>query len=228
MKQIFLTIILTALFCLPIFAQTDSCVKIESEGGANVFTTDEPARFRAVSSKEISTIGAKYIWKLSAGKITSGENTDSILIDLKESGGRAITATVETEGVAGICPKTASFTFEVVSGIHCDRPVENWGNNLKTNAIKARLDNVALTLTTNPDYIGYVISVRGESETFEKVQSRLKQWKKYLIESRGVSTEQIVFVLVLKDEKTVYENQVQIVSKKESFLENQNNYVIID
>ena len=226
MKRILHLVILTIAFVFPIYSQTQSCVKIESENGANVFRMGDPARLRAIVNKELSTIGAKYVWKLSAGKIVSGENTDSILLDLKVNGSETITATVKVEGISGLCSKSASFTFEV-EGFVCQLPLDYFSNNLTLSAAKARLDNVAVTLLNNPGYIAYVTSIYDKNETFEKAQNRLKKWKSYLIKT-GVLTDNVVFVLLSENQQTGGRTIIQVADRSVKILPTEGNYIIID
>lgn len=229
MEQIFLIAILTITFCLPIFAQSDSCVTIESEGGAKVFVSNEPARLNAVFNKEISTIGAKYNWKLSAGKIISGENTDSILINLKDSGGQTITATVEFEGVAGLCSKTAAFTFDVAR-LPPMCSFDRWGN-LTQNAVRARLDNLAVSLSEtvreDSSFDGYITYTRSKNESVEDATTILKRMKRYLVKERGIPSDKIVLILFEIEENTS-STEIWIFSKKSKENPFYHRYILID
>lgn len=230
MKQILIIAVLTIFFYLPIFAQTDSCVKIESEGGANVFSTYDTTRLKAVVSKEISTIGAKFIWKLSTGKIVSGENTDSILIDFNESGGQTIRATVEIHDIPGLCPKTASFTFDVVQ----PPPMcsfDRFGSDLKWLAILARLDNLAISLSetirSDSSFDAYLGRRRGKNESIEAATSQLKRMKRYLMKERGIPADKIVLFL-FEGEENVSSTEIWIFSKKSKQNPFPKRYILID
>ena len=54
---------------------------------------------------------AKYIWKLSAGKIIEGQGTLTIKVDAE--GAKEIRATLEVEGMCDECPRTAEFTTKI-------------------------------------------------------------------------------------------------------------------
>jgi hypothetical protein len=52
---------------------------------------------------------AKYVWTVSAGRITSGQGTTAITVEVR--GTRTVTATIEVIGFPGPCQNTASCTI---------------------------------------------------------------------------------------------------------------------
>lgn len=229
MKQVFLLAFLTITFCSQIYAQIESCVKIESEKGANVFIEGESVRLSAIVNQEFSTIGAKYVWKLSAGKIISGENTNSILIDLNGSGGGTIRVTVEVDIISGLCPKTASFNFDVAQ-LPPMCSFESWGN-LTWNATRARLDNFAVslseTLRNNSSFDGYIARTRSKNESIEDATRHLKRMKRYLVKEREISPDKIILIL-LETEQNASSTELWIFPKDSKQTPLPERYILID
>jgi hypothetical protein len=70
----------------------------------------EPVTFTATGSDE-----ATYNWSVSAGTITSGQGTSTIVVDTSGLAGQSVTATVSLGGLDPSCSATASATVTIAS-----------------------------------------------------------------------------------------------------------------
>ena len=129
-----------------------------------------------------------YSWSVSAGTITSGQNTSSITVNA--SAGQTITATVDLGGLDPNCPKTFSCTTSIKAPpLEC-RKFDEYGN-IRFNDEKARLDNFAIQLQNEPSSRGYIIAY-GTCDA-EGV-TRGNRAKDYLVNTRGIDASRIEVV----------------------------------
>src|ERR1044072_7128731 len=117
MKQLIFISILILTFCSSAFPQMEnsSCAKIEVTGGGQVRTgTDMP--FTANVTGITNTPYLEYEWNISAGTISSGLGTPSIVIDTTGlPNGMKIKAVVKIKGLGENCPDTASGTGSTIT-----------------------------------------------------------------------------------------------------------------
>ena len=183
---------------------------------------------KAVVNKEIATIGAKFKWKLSAGKIADGENTDSITIDSQELDGEII-VTVEIEGIAALCQKSASFSFNVAPiGIIDVRVVDSFISNDKWERTLVRLDSFASELLNDQDYVANIISYKGKDDNFEKIKAHLLKIKKYLIVKRKVPAGRIILFLSEGNDEDDSRTELYLFPKGDDYFTSNKNVTIIN
>jgi hypothetical protein len=84
----------------------DIRVDCHEAGGAVV-------RFTAKVNQGVPIAKITFNWKVSSGKITSGQGTPSISVDTRGLEGKSFTATVEARGVLAECPNKASCSTRV-------------------------------------------------------------------------------------------------------------------
>jgi hypothetical protein len=141
-----------------------------------------------------------YNWSVSAGTISSGQGTSSIMVDTAGLGGQTVTATVELGGLEPSCSRTASCT----TGVRAPNPpsvkFDEYGD-IRFNDEKARLDNYAIQLQNAPGAQGHIIgygTCSGDglcSHTSCIVaQKRIERAKEYLVNTRGIDAGRIVTV----------------------------------
>ena len=63
-----------------------------------------------------ANVKATYTWSVSAGKITGGQGTSMITLDVSDVTGGSITATVSIGGHDAACVNTASCTTRTAGG----------------------------------------------------------------------------------------------------------------
>ena len=65
-----------------------------------------------------------------------------------------------------------------VSGLRdarADEPFDSYNTNISWNEERARLENFAIFLKRNPDYVGGVYVFPGKTETVKKARTRIKR-----------------------------------------------------
>ena len=150
----------------------------------------QPATFTANLTQGTPAISETYHWKISAGTITSGQGTSSIVVDTVGTGGASITATVEVSGdIDPSCNRTASCTVAVRPMI-IGCPLNSYGD-IRFNDEKARLDNYAIQLQNTPTDRGVII---GYGSCEGEALARLKRAKNYLVKTRGIEATRIDIV----------------------------------
>ncbi|MBA2527083.1 MAG: PKD domain-containing protein [Pyrinomonadaceae bacterium] len=132
-----------------------------------------------------------YNWSVSAGTITSGQNTSSITVDTANIGGQTVTATVELGGVAPECSRTNSCSTSVIVPVTVTPTRFDEYGDIRFNDEKARLDNYAIQLQNQTGSQGYIIAYgacEGEG------QARADRAKNYLVNTRGIEAGRITTV----------------------------------
>src|SRR5213076_974309 len=92
-------------------------------------------------------------WTITAGRITSGQGTASITVDTAGLAGQTIRATLDVGGYGMPCP--ASCTVSIPIEVKPRKFDEYY--DIARNDEKARLDNFAIQLQTEPGSQGYII-----------------------------------------------------------------------
>ncbi len=154
------------------------CATLSVSGPSGVTSPGTPMTFTANLSKGDSVT---YNWTVSAGTITSGQGTASIMVDTTGLEGSNVTATVELGGLeAGCnCPSTASETAGVA-----DKPGSNLTDEfgpLKDDDVKARVDNFYIQLNNDPTAQGYIINYGTAAEIKRRKAQLMKaiNFRKY-------------------------------------------------
>lgn len=173
MKQIIFISILTLFFSFSVFAQNTNslCAKIQVVGGG-VIQPGESMNFTANVTGTTKNSTLEYEWKVSSGKIASGQGTSSIIIDTTGLEDINITAEVKIKGFYDNCVSAASETGSVAPKlIGC--AFDQFGKKL-TNEVKARIQNLYVELGNNLNSQGYIINYG----TDEEMANREKQIQK--------------------------------------------------
>lgn len=145
-----------------------------------------------VNGRLDASVKLKYIWTVSAGTISKGQDTPSITLDISGlSDNEAITATVEVEGLPGGCPAKASCTLPVL--IRCIKPFDVYGP-IDSEDEAARLDNFAIQLMEEPVSEGCIIAYGGRFGRAGEALVRAERARKYLSEKRDVARDRIIVV----------------------------------
>jgi hypothetical protein len=131
-----------------------------------------------------------YNWSVSAGTITSGQGTSSIVVDTAGLGGQTVTATVDVSGLDPSCSRTASCSTSVKALIIPPSKFDEYGN-IKFNDEKARLDNYAIQLQNAPGSMGYIIAY---GTCAGEAQARADRAKDYLVNTRGIDAGRLTTV----------------------------------
>jgi hypothetical protein len=193
-RSIFVALVFALLVACSTSAQTtEKCSIVSVEGPAKEVDAGNPIVFTAhlTSNVPVSKPGIK--WKVSAGTITSGEDSFSITVDTAGLGGQSITATVEVGNVPTTCLTVASYNVEVTPGINCGLAFDEYGD-IKFADEKARLDNFAIQLLNSPTEAGYIIAYAGKRTFKHEAAYHLRRAKNYLVSVRRVDPT-LIFTL---------------------------------
>lgn len=148
---------------------------------------NQPVTFSANIAGTLTSI-AGYNWTVSAGRIISGQGTPSITVDIAGLAGQTVRADVDVRGFNMPCPASCSVSVPVPIR---PRKFDEFPD-IAFNDAKARLDNFAIQLQSEPSAKGYIIvhpSTRARSGEAEK---RARRMNDYLINTRGIDSSRIV------------------------------------
>jgi hypothetical protein len=161
---------------------TMSCPDVQQAGA--------PITFTASMSGGTPGVTPVYNWKVSPGKILSGQGTQTITVDTSGLAGQPISATVEVAG------------YNLECRASCQSSVPAPPNPTKFDEIgeiqrddeKARLDVFAIELQNSPGAQGYVIAYGGRNKRYGTGRQRGDRAKDYLTRTRGIDASRVVVV----------------------------------
>lgn len=156
----------------------------------DVVDVGAPLTFTASVSGGTPGVTPLYRWRVSAGRIVSGQGTPTITVDTANLAGQPITATVEVEG------------YELECNASCQSAVPAPPEPVKTDEFgeiarddeKARLDNFAIELQNSPNAQGHIIGYGGRQARRGDGRTRADRARDYLVQTRGLSASRIVTV----------------------------------
>ena len=129
-----------------------SCPEIRVAGDGFQLEKDKPLKF-SVNVKGGEVTGEQdFQWKISDGKIISGQGTNRIEIDLSEADVKRITASVQVKGYAPECNNHAYSTTKVGAFPY---KLDDFEYNY--SYMIANLDYLMIHLQNEPTFSGYVI-----------------------------------------------------------------------
>lgn len=177
----FASVAVIVLDCPPPPPAPPSCpeVKVSCPDHA---TEKAPITFTATLSGGTAGIVPTYNWRVSSGHIISGQGTQSITVDTAGLAGQTIAATVDVVGFGVPCPASCSASL----------PIEETSKkfdeyyDITRNDEKARLDNYAVELQSEPGRQGYIIVYPKLKARSNEAQERAERISDYLINSRGI------------------------------------------
>jgi PKD domain len=150
-----------------------------------------PITFTANVSGGDSSVTPTFNWTVSAGTISSGQGTSSIMVDTTGVSG-TVTATVDVGGYGRECSTSNSCTTSLPPEAKA-RKIDEYGN-IRFNDEKARLDNFAIELQNDPTAQGYLVCYGGRRGRTGEAQRRCDRAKDYLVTTRGITADRIVTV----------------------------------
>ena len=162
------------------------CGIVDIDGPAYV-SSGEPLVFKV---KVNNTAKPEFKWSVSAGTIIKGQGTDEITVDTNGLVSTDVIATVELTDAPSGCKNSASKTTQIIIVDFIGR-FDEYGD-LKFEDEKARLDNFAIQLSSDPQLIGIILMVAGQ-KTFEReAAERLDRVRSYLVNVRGIESSRII------------------------------------
>jgi hypothetical protein len=153
--------------------------------------TSSTVTFTATVSGVPANITPVYNWSVSAGTIVNGQGTRTIQVETGGMAGQAIRATLDVGGFNLTCAATCTVQVPLLP-LYPTKFDEF--PNIKFDDEKARLDNYAIQLQSDPRSQGYIIIYPGARDRQGDAQRRTSRARDYLINTRGIDAGRI-FVL---------------------------------
>jgi hypothetical protein len=152
---------------------------------------DRPITFSANLAGGSGTVNPTYSWKISAGSIIKGQGTTSITVDTKGLAGQTIQADFVMGGYPQECPASCIVQIPVPKSVA--KKFDEFPD-IPRNDEKARLDNFAVQLQTDPTATAYVVVHPGQKSQPGLAQKRIKRIVDYLVNSRGLDARRIMTI----------------------------------
>jgi hypothetical protein len=174
-----------SLLRLPIPTPT-SCPQVNVTCPTDPVKPGTPLTFTANISGGDPDVTPTFKWTVSAGTITSGQDTSLITVD---AAALSVTAAVEVGGYEPACPMSSSCTV-TTDYPPVPRKVDEYGD-IAVGDEKARLDNFAVELQNDPTAQGYLICYGGRRGARGAALRRCDRAKNFLVISRGIDAWRI-------------------------------------
>jgi hypothetical protein len=150
-----------------------------------------PATFTATISGGSAGITPTYNWTVSAGRIISGQGTPTISVDTTGLAGQSIRANLDVGGYGMRCPASCATSIPIVN----KRQKFDEYYDIARNDEKARLDNYAIQLQSEPSSQAYVIVYPSRRARSNDAQARGQRISDYLVNSRGIDSHRVVITM---------------------------------
>src|SRR2546423_2457119 len=171
-----------------------SCPDAATENAAVTFTAN-------ISGGSGNIAPPSYNWTISNGRIISGQGTQSITVDTTGLAGQTIRATVDVSGYGAPCSANCSVSVPIEITSHKFDEYYDIAHNDE----KARLDNYAIQLQSEPGSKGYVIVHPKRGVSRSVAASRADRIKDYLVNSRGIDQSRFEVVIGPERENWLFE-----------------------
>ncbi len=172
---------------------TVSCPEAGSENA--------PVTFTVAITGGTPNIIPGYNWTISAGKIISGQGTPSITVDTGGLAGQTVRASVDVTGFGTPCPASCSVSIPIINK---PRKFDEY-YDIARNDEKARLDNYAIQLQSEPGSQGYIIVYPSRRAGSNDAQARVQRITDYLVNSRGIDSHRVVTIMGPQREDWLFE-----------------------
>lgn len=150
---------------------------------------DAPLKFSTTVTGGLAGVTPIYNWTVSAGKIVEGQGTRSIIVDTAGLAGQTVKATVSIGGYNLDCSASCAVSMPVT--ILPSRKFDEFPE-ITSNDERARLDNFAIELQTDPTATAYVIVYPGRRDKTSDVEKLTRRIVNYLVSSREFDARRIV------------------------------------
>jgi hypothetical protein len=134
---------------------------------------------------------AVYNWTVSAGTITGGQGTPSIVVSTQGSAEvQAVTASVLVTGYDAVCPTSAVCSAKLIdcpAGSVSGARIFDFYGNIGLGDEKARLDNFTIELQSNPQTRGYIVY-------YNENQARAVRAMNYLANERAIDRSRLKII----------------------------------
>jgi len=177
----FASVGVVVLDCPPPPPAPPSCPEVRISCPDNA-TEKAPVTFSATISGGTPGVVPAYNWTVSNGHILSGQGTSSITVDTAGLSGQTINATVDVGGYGIPCPQSCSVSLPIQE---TSKKFDEY-YDIARNDEKARLDNYAIELQSEPGRQGYIILYPARKAKANDAQQRAEHISDYLTNSRGI------------------------------------------
>jgi hypothetical protein len=150
-----------------------------------------PVTFTATISGGSPNITPGYNWTISAGRIISGQGTPSITVDTSGLAGQTVRASLDVSSFGTPCPASCSVSIPIMNK---PRKFDEY-YDIARNDEKARLDNYAIQLQSEPGSQGYIIVYPSRRARPNDAQARAQRISDYLVNSRGIDSHRVVITM---------------------------------
>ena len=193
MKLRMTTVLLLALAPAGAYAQeqrASACptVTVSCPDGPN---GDKTVTFTAAVKGGDPSVTPTYKWIVSGGKISAGQGTHEIVVEVE--GKDSLTATVEVGGYPSPCQTASSCTTIGGPPVRVSRKLDEYGD-IKPNEEKERLGSFAQELRNDPTAQGYLIVYAGRRARRGETPERGERAKNYLVGGWGLDPARILVI----------------------------------
>jgi len=150
-----------------------------------------PVTFTANVSGGSPNITPGYNWTVTAGRIISGQGTPSITVDTNGLAGQTVRASVDITGFGTPCPASCSVSIPIMNK---PRKFDEY-YDIARNDEKARLDNYAIQLQSEPGSQAYVIVYPSRRGRSNDAQARGQRISDYLVNTRGIDSHRVTITM---------------------------------
>jgi len=172
---------------------TVSCPDAATENATTTFTS--------TLSGGSPGITPSYHWTVSAGRIISGQGTPSITVDTTGLAGQTVRANLDVGGFGTPCPASCATSIPIMNK---PRKFDEY-YDISRNDEKARLDNYAIQLQSEPGSQAYIIVYPSRRARPNDAQARAQRIIDYLVNSRGIDTNRVVTTIGQPREDWLFE-----------------------
>jgi hypothetical protein len=184
-----LLLILAAFVSVASAQSTQPCSQFSIESVEKVDPGEAVVFLAKMSDTSLREV--KYRWTISAGTVTSGQDTSSIAVDTTGLGGQLLEATVEVAGRDWRCSVKSKGVEIAPPPIACGIAFDDYGD-IRFEDEKARLDNFAIQLLNIPDARASIMIYAGNPTYRAEAQYRLQRAKNYLVKTRGIDPARLI------------------------------------
>lgn len=160
-----------------------------------------PTTFTASISGGSPGITPSYNWTVSAGRIISGQGTPSITVDTTGLAGQTVRANLEVGGYGMSCAASCATSIPIMNK---PRKFDEY-YDIARNDEKARLDNYAIQLQSEPGSQAYIIVYPSRRARPNDAQTRAQRIIDYLVNSRGIDSQRVVTTIGQPREDWLFE-----------------------
>ncbi len=200
MHRIFIALILIPILSLSAFSQDEAkkekteCPKIEIISPPSAVHPGDTMKFTVSFDEQLKVSDLELKWSVDRGKIIEGQGTKEISVSTEGLRDTTINAQLEVVGLPKSC--ASKFTDAgIVAGITCGSPLDEFGS-LENDDVRARLDNLFISLQNYPKAMGHIINFGSNKEILKR-----KKLIKNHIKFRKFDGKRIIYINGGKEEQ---------------------------